>query len=348
MSDPGSAGLRDPRSVKTGTRSPEMPDKRADPGIFICRRYCSPVKSVLYYFRHMTEMEADICMARPRRCRRVCAEPDYGSFRPDGIPGGESVTLTVDEYEVIRLIDLEKLTHEQCAKRMDISRTTVTEIYESAREKIADSIVNGRVLLIAGGDYRLCDGSAVRFCRKRCGRASGAYATDTETRTVCSAGHSDEHRYRISEKGENTVRIAVTFENGNIYQHFGHTEQFKIYDAENGQITKEQVADTNGSGHGALAGFLTELGVDTLICGGIGMGAKNALADAGIQLYGGVTGSADEAVKALLEGNLSYNPDIQCSHHGEGHHGEERSRRDTAARTNMAVMETADAIKRGN
>ena len=86
-------------------------------------------------------------MARPRRCRRVCAEPDYGSFRPDGIPGGASITLTVDEYEVIRLIDLEKLTHEQCAKRMDISRTTVTEIYESAREKIADSIVNGKVLM---------------------------------------------------------------------------------------------------------------------------------------------------------------------------------------------------------
>ena len=112
-------------------------------------------------------------MARPRRCRRVCAEPDYGSFRPDGIPGGENITLTVDEYEVIRLIDLEKLTHEQCAKRMDISRTTVTEIYESAREKIADSIVNGKILLISGGDYRLCDGSAIHFCRKRCGRPDG-------------------------------------------------------------------------------------------------------------------------------------------------------------------------------
>ena len=118
------------------------------------------------------------------------------------------------------------------------------------------------------------------------------------------------------------MRIAVTFENGNVFQHFGHTEQFKIYDVENGQITKEQVADTNGSGHGALAGFLTEMGVDTLICGGIGMGAKTALADAGIHLYGGVTGDADEAVKSFIEGNLAYNPDIQCSHHGEGHHGE--------------------------
>ena len=259
-------------------------------------------------------------MARPRRCRRVCAEPDYGSFRPDGIPGGESVTLTVDEYEVIRLIDLEKLTHEQCAKRMDISRTTVTEIYETAREKIADSIVNGRVLLIAGGDYRLCDGSAVHFCRKRCGRAPGL-AGEPETRTAHTGEQTEEPGlHRISAKGEHAMRIAVTFENGNIYQHFGHTEQFKIYDVENGQITKEQIADTNGSGHGALAGLLRDLGVDTQICGGIGMGAKNALADAGITLYGGAAGNADEAVKALITGNLAYDPDIQCSHHGEGHH----------------------------
>ena len=245
-------------------------------------------------------------MARPRRCRRVCSEPDYSSFMPDGIPCSETVTLAVDEYEVIRLIDLEKLTHEQCAKRMDISRTTVTEIYESAREKIADSIVNGKRLIIEGGDYRLCDGSAVHFCRKRCGRASGIPRIAASVRL----------------KGDHEMRIAVTFENGNVFQHFGHTEQFKLYDVENGSIVKEQVADTNGSGHGALAGFLKEMGVNTLICGGIGMGAKNALADAGIELYGGVTGNADEAVKALLAGNLAFNPDIQCSHHGNGHHGE--------------------------
>ena len=96
---------------------------------------------------------------------------------------------------------------------------------------------------------------------------------------------------------------------------------FSISDIrENGQIAKEQVVDTNGSGHGALAGFLTDMNVDALICGGIGMGAKNALADAGIDLYGGVSGNADEAVKSFLAGNLSYNPDVQCSHHGEGHH----------------------------
>ena len=96
-------------------------------------------------------------MARPSRCRRVCTEPAYDGFMPIGIPCGEIMILTVDEYEVIRLIDLEKLTHEQCGQQMDISRTTVTEIYESARAKIADSIVYGKPLRIAGGHYRLCD-----------------------------------------------------------------------------------------------------------------------------------------------------------------------------------------------
>ena len=119
------------------------------------------------------------------------------------------------------------------------------------------------------------------------------------------------------------MRIAVTYENGQIFQHFGHTEAFKIYDVENGAVKNAAVVPTNGSGHGALAGFLSENGVDTLICGGIGGGAQMALATAGIQLYGGVAGDADEAVQALLAGTLGYNPNVRCSHHdhehGEGH-----------------------------
>ena len=87
------------------------------------------------------------------------------------------------------------------------------------------------------------------------------------------------------------MKIAVTFENGNVFQHFGHTEKFKIYDISNGKIINESIVDTNGSGHGALAGFLKENSVDTLICGGIGNGAKQALAEAGIKLYGGVVGN---------------------------------------------------------
>ena len=83
-------------------------------------------------------------MARPCRWRRICTEPEFDRFVPEGIPSPGSITLTVDEYEAVRLIDLMKCTHEQCAAQMDISRTTVTEIYESARTKIADSLIGGK------------------------------------------------------------------------------------------------------------------------------------------------------------------------------------------------------------
>lgn len=111
------------------------------------------------------------------------------------------------------------------------------------------------------------------------------------------------------------MKIAVTYENGEIFQHFGHTETFKIYDIADGKVVSAEVVDTNGSGHGALSGFLVAHGVDTLICGGIGGGAQNALAQAGIRLFGGVSGNADEAVNALLAGNLGYNPNVHCDHH---------------------------------
>ena len=118
------------------------------------------------------------------------------------------------------------------------------------------------------------------------------------------------------------MRIAVTYENGTVFQHFGHTEQFKIYDVEDGKVLSAEIVDTNGSGHGALAGVLTALNADVLICGGIGGGAQMALAQAGIRLFGGVKGSADEAVEALLRNELNYDPEARCDHHGDHHHGE--------------------------
>lgn len=89
-------------------------------------------------------------MSRPQRCRRICREPEYNRFSPEGITEGQQVQLSIDEFEVIRLVDYEKKTHEQCAAQMDISRTTVTEIYETARYKIADCIINGKNLSISG------------------------------------------------------------------------------------------------------------------------------------------------------------------------------------------------------
>lgn len=246
-------------------------------------------------------------MARPTRCRRICIEPAYDSFRPEGIPTGEKITMTVDEYEVIRLVDLKKYTHGQCAQQMGISRTTVTEIYESARYKLADSLVHGKVLSISGGNYCFCDGRDPFCCNQKC------------ERTDRSAFEN-----KIQGKGEKEMRIGVTYENGEIFQHFGHTEQFKLYTVEDGKVVSSEVVDTNGSGHGALAGFLAEYQVEVLICGGIGGGAQNALAQAGIKLFGGCSGNADQAVEALLEGQLNYDADVKCSHHdhehGEGGH----------------------------
>ena len=239
-------------------------------------------------------------MPRPPRCRRICNAPRVVRFGPCDAAESDPILLTLDEYEAIRLVDLEQQTHEQCAAQMDISRSTVQEIYESARRKLAACLVHARPLRITGGNVRICNGQEQRY------------------------GNCCTFHLTSDQKGDIIMRIAVTYENGQIFQHFGHTEQFKIYDMADGQIVREAVVDTNGSGHGALAGFLMQLGVDALICGGIGGGAQMALAEVGIRLFGGVSGDADAAVNALIAGNLGYNPDVHCDHHdhehGEGGH----------------------------
>ncbi len=111
------------------------------------------------------------------------------------------------------------------------------------------------------------------------------------------------------------MKIAIPYENGQVFQHFGHSAQFKIYDAENGQILSSTVVSTNGQGHGALVGFLTQHQVNVVLCGGIGAGAQAALAQAGIQLFGGISGSADAAAADYLAGRLVFDPNVRCNHH---------------------------------
>lgn len=242
-------------------------------------------------------------MPRPTKCRRVCYFPQTLLFSPIGaVEKKDAIVLTVDEYETIRLIDKEGFGQERCAEFMQIARTTVQRIYESARKKLANCIVDGRPLRIEGGDFWLCNGQSENCKFNECFKQKFF------------------EKYKI-EKGDKIMRIAVTYENGEIFQHFGHTEQFKIYDVENGKIVSAKVVDTNGSGHGALAGVLTALNADVLICGGIGGGAQAALAAAGIKLYGGVSGSADSAVELFVAGKLDFNPNVKCNHHDE-HHGE--------------------------
>ena len=273
-------------------------------------------------------------MPRPPRCRRICSAPRVERFCPCDVAESAPILLTLDEYEVIRLVDLKQQTHEQCAAQMDISRSTVQEIYENARRKLAACLVYGKPLHITGGNVRICSGQERRSesC-DRAGTCNRAGQDDTDgtpgvgsacgragkSGTCCTSGLTSDH------KGDIIMRIAVTYENGQIFQHFGHTAQFKIYDVANGEIVRAEVVDTNGSGHGALAGFLMQLGVDALICGGIGGGAQMALAEVGIRLFGGVSGDADAAVNALIAGNLGYNPDVHCDHHNHEHGDGEHS-----------------------
>lgn len=241
-------------------------------------------------------------MPRPQRCRRICQQPPFDSFFPQGGGRGEPIVLTLDEYETLRLIDLEEKSHEQCALQMDIARSTVQEIYESARRKVSACLVHGKRLRIAGGNCRICNGRE----QGRCG--------------CCQHIPLSLNK---KQKGDTLMKIAIPYENGQVFQHFGHTEQFKLYTVEDGKLTASEVVSTNGSGHGALAGFLMSHGVDTLLCGGIGSGAQAALAQMGIRLYGGVTGEADEALRSFLEGRLRCDPEVRCAHHA--HHSDEHA-----------------------
>lgn len=115
------------------------------------------------------------------------------------------------------------------------------------------------------------------------------------------------------------MKIAVTYDNGNIFQHFGKTEFFKVYEVEDNKVVSGEVMGSNGTGHGALAGLLAEQDVDVLICGGIGGGAQVALQEAGIELYAGASGDADEAVETYLRGEL-VSSGANCNHHHEDGH----------------------------
>ena len=134
-------------------------------------------------------------MPRPPRCRRICGAPQVDTFCPNGCENTEPILLTLDEYEVIRLVDLEQQTHEQCAAQMDISRSTVQEIYESARRKLAACLVYGKPLHITGGSYRICGGQE----HSRCGQCRRTY---------------EDRKHNTDHEGENSMKIAVTYGDG--------------------------------------------------------------------------------------------------------------------------------------
>lgn len=245
-------------------------------------------------------------MARPGKQRFVCRMPGCLNFRPvkpqptnSNTSASQTKTperntieilLSIEEYEVIRLMDYEGRTQQEAAAQMGVSRATIQALYAEARKKMARFLVEGTALRLTGGSYELCSNGS-----------------------ICNMN--------TYNKGEKKMKIAVTYENGQVFQHFGHTEQFKVYEVEDGKVLSSEIVDTNGQGHGALAGFLFGGGISVLICGGIGGGARNALAEAGIELYPGASGDADAQVESFLQGKLQYDPNTMCNHHSheEGH-----------------------------
>ena len=254
--------------------------------------------------RYTQTFEGRNAMAKSTKCRRVCGRPAALRFMPDA-RAAEILDLSLEELESLRLCDLEGLDQETAARRMEVSRGTLQRIIYSAHAKVAEALCTGKGIFINGGNYEIagewCGGMA------RCRRCPFIIESDRAFR---------ERMERIMRNGI----IAVTAEeNGEIFQHFGHTRWFALYEIKEGAVASHRLIDAEGSGHSALGGFLKENGVDLLICGGIGGGAKNVLAAAGIELVSGVSGSIDEAVKAFLAGRLKDDPAAECDHH---HHGE--------------------------
>ena len=180
-------------------------------------------------------------MPRATKCRKIWNFPDHYSFIPEDADTDEleTIVLSLDEYETIRLLDHESLNQEACAVRMGVARTTVTAMYESARKKMISAIVEGKRLRIAGGNIEI----------------------DSERNGL---------KVSMKKKGDKMMRVAVTYDKGNVFGHFGRTEEFKVYDIEDGKVVDSKILGTNGEGCGALAGILNIAKVDTLICGGIG------------------------------------------------------------------------------
>lgn len=114
------------------------------------------------------------------------------------------------------------------------------------------------------------------------------------------------------------MKIAVAYEDGTVFQHFGHTEQFKVYEIADGKVVSSGLLSADGTGHEALAGFLKERGIDVLICGGIGGGAVNALSQYGIRVAGGAEGPVEDVVRAYLKGKLVPRDGFMCAHHDHG------------------------------
>lgn len=239
-------------------------------------------------------------MPRPRKCRKVCQMPQTREFRPVGESSGESyVVLTVDEYEAIRLIDKQGFSQEECSSYMQVARTTVQLIYNSARKKLADALVEGLTLRIEGGDYQLCDGEE----------------------DFCGCGGCRRHRqsciHSMMEE-DKIMRIAIPLDENqmDVCIVLARAPYFLFRQEGEDTIVENPAAQAQGGAGVQAAQFLVDSGVDALITVRCGQNAAEVFQAAGMKIYKSVNKAAADDLKALEEGTLSELTEFHGGYHG--------------------------------
>lgn len=238
-------------------------------------------------------------MPRRKKCRKVCQMPATQEFRPVGdLPCKSAVILSVDEYEAIRLIDKQGFSQEECASYMQVARTTVQMIYNEARKKLADALVDGLSLRIEGGDYRLCDGKE-------------AY---------CGCGGCHRHRYgqMMTLKEDGNMRIAIPLDENkqDVCIVLARAPYFLFKDENKETIVENPAAGAQGGAGVQAAQFLVDNGVTALITVRCGQNAADVFKAAGMKIYHSVNKTAAEELTALADGKLE-----ELTHFHGGFHG---------------------------
>lgn len=247
-----------------------------------------------------------IDIARPRKYRNVCGLPSSDRYGPLGMGKGqrEFITMTIDQYETIRLIDLEGLTQEECSSQMNIARTTVQRIYSDARKILAESLVQGKVLKIEGGDYKICNGRG-RFCGR--GNCHGARKNIDSLEKVKGEEKSMKIAIPVNKKSMETK----------VSENFGRAEYFLIYDLdskENDYIDNKASSTPGGAGIIA-AQTVVDSGVDALITPRCGKNAGDVLLAGGVKIYKSEDVSVNENIKKFIGEELQILEEIHSGFH---------------------------------
>ena len=248
-------------------------------------------------------------MPRPRKCRKVCQMPQIREFRPVGETAGENtVVLTVDEYEAIRLIDRQGFSQEECSSYMQVARTTVQLIYNSARKKIAEALVEGRVLRIEGGDYQLCSGEE-EYCG--CG---GCWRHRRDGRK--EERIEDSIKDGIEEAKSMKIAVPLDENKQDVCIVLARAPYFLFRVEGKDEVVENPAASAQGGAGIQAAQFLVDQGIDALITLRCGENAREVFQAADIKIYKSANKAAADDLAAVERGELKELTQFHSGYHG--------------------------------